>query len=571
MRSGRQVYVIPQADLVGLSPSSSPAVEHDADPVAASADRRPVDPPPIVDLRVFEVNGEEKRDITFPHQANFFLYSTLEHARQMNQGRVPMNAATLPVLTGTPVAGMAYLDRPKPAGYFIFPDLSVRHEGRYRLSFNLYEELKNPEKDDDPDAPVLTGSLDSTKIPPRQHVHFRLEVKSNPFNVFSAKKFPGLAESTSLSRIVNEQGCRVRIRRDVRMRRRDKMSDNYHNTEDAAMSGPRYSGPPSSLDRPRSPSNVGSDVTAPYSSNADKRYPFQDINYYPSTTYQQPQPPAPQPATPYSHLSFGGPATAHYQTPPAMPLSHPQTNQNYIPQASPYSYQPQHHHRQMSNPHTYGYAGSLTHPSPVASPGYIDERAYPDSRRSSGGYSAPRAPGSMDTYDPARSYNQQNMGLSQARSLTPINTNSVGQGPPSLPPIKALVHQSPLEPRSSEPKTSNASIEPHGPHNPFSSAGYATPSHQNTTTATIQPSTSHPPSQSKRSYGDVFDATHMNQPLHSGMRPAVALQSQDLPHIETADGEYTDPYSAYEDIAPLIYKRADGSRRAKKCPSPRDK
>ena len=44
---------------------------------------------------------------------------------------------------------------------------------------------------------------------------WRMEVKSDLFTVYSAKKFPGLAESTNLSRTVAEQGCRVRIRRDV--------------------------------------------------------------------------------------------------------------------------------------------------------------------------------------------------------------------------------------------------------------------------------------------------------------------------------------------------------------------
>ncbi|KAL9097951.1 MAG: hypothetical protein Q9163_006292 [Psora crenata] len=180
----------------------------------SSADRRPVDPPPIVELRILECFGEEKRDITFAHNANFFLYTTLEHARPMNQGRVAVSPHTLPVLTGTPVAGMAYLDRPKPAGYFIFPDLSVRHEGKYRLSFNLYEELKEPEKDADVGAPEGSPTtrerhLASNPTGPRNFVHFRLEVRSGPFAVFSAKKFPGLAESTAMSRLVNEQGPRT--------------------------------------------------------------------------------------------------------------------------------------------------------------------------------------------------------------------------------------------------------------------------------------------------------------------------------------------------------------------------
>lgn len=87
----------------------------------SSADRRPVDPPPVVELRIFE--GEAKNDITFSYNANFFLYTTLENARPIAQGRVPAAQTSFPVLTGMPVAGMAYLDRPSPAGYFIFPDL----------------------------------------------------------------------------------------------------------------------------------------------------------------------------------------------------------------------------------------------------------------------------------------------------------------------------------------------------------------------------------------------------------------------------------------------------------------
>ena len=167
-------------------------------------------------------------EITFSYNANFFLFVTLENARAMAQGRLPPSQTSLPVLTGTPVAGMSYLDRPSPAGYFIFPDLSVRHEGKYRLSFTLYEQLKD-NKDSDGDG------FNSMEIPQiNAHVSHRLEVKSTPFTVYSAKKFPGLAESTGLSQSVAEQGCRVRIRKDVRMRRRTevKASKEWDNYED---------------------------------------------------------------------------------------------------------------------------------------------------------------------------------------------------------------------------------------------------------------------------------------------------------------------------------------------------
>src|ERR1700753_4462658 len=132
------------------------------------------------------------------YRANFFLFATLDNARQISHGRVPQQTQSLPVLTGTPVAGMVYLDRPSPAGYFIFPDLSVRHEGKYRLSFSLYEELKEDRVEDE------NGNLVKPDGQIEAHVTHRLEVMSQPFVVYSAKKFPGLTESTTLSRTVAE-------------------------------------------------------------------------------------------------------------------------------------------------------------------------------------------------------------------------------------------------------------------------------------------------------------------------------------------------------------------------------
>ncbi|KKF96550.1 Velvet factor [Ceratocystis platani] len=176
----------------------------------SAADRRPVDPPPVVELLIFDITNGQEKDITFSYNVNFFLFATLEHARPMAHGRVQTPSATSPpVLTGMPVSGMAYLDRPTVAGYFLFPDLSVRHEGRYRLAFNLYEEIK-----DAGDASI--DPIDKiSNANPGPSFDWRMEVKSNAFTVYSAKKFPGLTESTLLSRTVADQGCRVRIRRDV--------------------------------------------------------------------------------------------------------------------------------------------------------------------------------------------------------------------------------------------------------------------------------------------------------------------------------------------------------------------
>ncbi|KAK4216244.1 velvet factor-domain-containing protein [Rhypophila decipiens] len=270
----------------------------------SSADRRPVDPPPVVELRIYEGQTWEQaqdKDITFVYGANFFLYATLEHARVMAHGRVQTPAAnTPPVLTGMPVSGMAYLDRPLQAGYFLFPDLSVRHEGRYRLTFNLYEETKD-DKDKDPDTPDAKPVAPGTSSATGGSFDFRMEVKSQDFVVYSAKKFPGLSESTSLSRMVAEQGCRVRIRRDVRMRRRgdDKGGGDFGNGEDEFARRARRTATPDVRPDPyRARSMSGSVERTPYS--ADARRP--SVADYPPQFSAH----STQSSNPGGHLQFLG-------------------------------------------------------------------------------------------------------------------------------------------------------------------------------------------------------------------------------------------------------------------------
>ncbi|KAF9094552.1 hypothetical protein BGX23_001930 [Mortierella sp. AD031] len=83
------------------------------------------------------------------------------------------------------------------SGFFVFPDLSVRMEGTYRLKFCLYE---------------MVG----------KDVHFCAHVISDPLVVFSAKKFPGMEESTMLSQYFADQGLKLRIRKEVRPKKRTR-------------------------------------------------------------------------------------------------------------------------------------------------------------------------------------------------------------------------------------------------------------------------------------------------------------------------------------------------------------
>jgi len=543
------------------------APEEATNNLPASADRRPVDPPPVVELKIYECDGDDQKDITFAHDANFFLYTTLENARPIAHGRVVSTYNTLPVLTGTPVAGMAYLDRPNAAGYFIFPDLSVRHEGKYRLSFNLYEELKDP-KDVDIDLPEgIPNTRDklllSNPLAPRSHVHFRLEVKSQSFVVFSAKKFPGLKESTSLSRMVAEQGCRVRIRRDVRMRRRDKATEHYQEVIDERhYPSDRYATPRQAPERSRSISNSSIDAPTPYT--PVRRLSIPEGPYGQAASYQQPPPPAPtnSASSYHSHLSFGGPHTPHYQTPtiaapppplPALPHLYTQISPSYQNPSIT-------HARQMSAPQSFNYPPSQPQQpqSPYGQcPTYVDNSpsSY-DHRRASAGMTPVRS------YMPEASYTQSHPAIQQqisqqspSRSLTPINTKPPGP-PPSLPPITTLVAHTPIDLKN-EP-VSTTSAMPQGPQNPYS-AGAS--SHTSSSYNPYSSSTPQSASQTKRAHGSAFDQSSLDSRMQSGMRPDISYHGQDVIQVENFDGKMVDPHNALgKDLSvPLVFKRANGS------------
>ena len=550
---------------------------------SASADRRPVDPPPVVELRIFE--GDAKNDVTFSYNVNFFLFATLETARPIAQGRVSTPQTSLPVLTGMPVAGMAYLDRPNPAGYFIFPDLSVRHEGKYRLSFNLFEEVKEAK---DADAEPAVGHPDHStekdgkvnSMAPNAHVHFRLEVKSEPFTVFSAKKFPGLAESTVLSRVVAEQGCRVRIRRDVRMRRRDNKSGKEYEDfdEDAGYTrNDRFATPDvynqtPMPDRPRSVSHGSIDAPGSYTMEPQRRPSMQELAYYAQAPYQQP--PQPTPVAPQSvnnayptHLAFGSSSNAQYQTPQFPPSqSMTQPAQAYSHDPAGYQYQASPHLRQASTAPGYGYGAGQQYQQPqyvqpqMRQDG-MEYKPLSDYRRASVSYPQPYPSQSIGMYGQGDGgygrpqsgdytyYNGQPQ-PSAARPPTPSASSH------SLPPLKNL--QPSLERKYEQPLS--ASVMPGPIVGPPSNLSY-----DKTIAYAVNPQSTpiDPSRSSKRSFGSVFNSAHMDKPLHGGMRPSSPQQAPETELDEDYDGSLDFP-----DHNVMSYRRADGSTYRKKCPSP---
>ncbi|RWQ93398.1 velvet factor-domain-containing protein [Paecilomyces variotii] len=137
-------------------------------------ERKPVDPPPIVQLRVRDDSGY------------------LAHLYDATEDRpAPVQPST--ALAGTLVSSLHRLKDVDntDGGFFVFGDLSIKVEGEFRLKFTLFEMRKD-----------IVANLKS--------------VISQRFTVSPPKSFPGMAESTFLSRSFADQGVKLRIRKEAR-------------------------------------------------------------------------------------------------------------------------------------------------------------------------------------------------------------------------------------------------------------------------------------------------------------------------------------------------------------------
>ncbi|KAF9124034.1 hypothetical protein BGW39_008512 [Mortierella sp. 14UC] len=107
-------------------------------------------------------------------------------------------------------------------GFFVFGDMSARIEGRFRLRFTLFE--------------LVEGQV----------VHV-MSISSNPVTVHSSKTFPGMCESTFLSRSFSDQGVRIRIRKDHHVKPKRPVNDTPDaDEEDENCAAVAMHSPPSS-------------------------------------------------------------------------------------------------------------------------------------------------------------------------------------------------------------------------------------------------------------------------------------------------------------------------------------
>ncbi|BEJ03802.1 hypothetical protein CcaverHIS641_0109770 [Cutaneotrichosporon cavernicola] len=172
--------------------------------VGEKSDRRPVDPTPIIQLKVKTDKGEEITPMgndgkgrsngqLYMQNPYYFLFACLVGGDDQDSELHVIDDGRTRFLTGTPVSSLYHLKDidNKDAAFFVFPDLGVRKEGRYKLKLTLFEIVD-------------------------QEVYYCTTVHTQTFSVYSAKKFPGMQKATELSRVFAEQGLKIRVRKDPR-------------------------------------------------------------------------------------------------------------------------------------------------------------------------------------------------------------------------------------------------------------------------------------------------------------------------------------------------------------------
>ncbi|SMR57374.1 unnamed protein product [Zymoseptoria tritici ST99CH_3D1] len=129
------------------------------------------------------------------------------------QAAQPASAMYTRNLIGSLTVNAAKLndDNKKPGYWFVLQDLSVRTEGYFRLRMGFVDISAPPAQ---PPPSTTNGSGTTNGGVNRGKARTLAWVYSAPFQVYSAKKFPGVIESTPLSKAFAQQGIKIPIRKD---------------------------------------------------------------------------------------------------------------------------------------------------------------------------------------------------------------------------------------------------------------------------------------------------------------------------------------------------------------------
>ncbi|TQV99609.1 hypothetical protein V2A60_005074 [Cordyceps javanica] len=160
-------------------------------------DRRVIDPPPIVQLRVDGSNLSEEEKRAYLRYPNYVMNCSIwDESGTRDASYMPdeynHQRRLMGSLVGTPFVGED--DRGQEGCFFCFSDLSCRTPGAFRLKFTLL-------------------MIDPARAAIVRHFPTLTEIKTDIFQVFSAKEFPGMVASSPLAKKLKEQGCIISIKK----------------------------------------------------------------------------------------------------------------------------------------------------------------------------------------------------------------------------------------------------------------------------------------------------------------------------------------------------------------------
>ncbi|KAK9373162.1 velvet factor-domain-containing protein [Lipomyces chichibuensis] len=201
----------------------------------ALADRKAVDPPPIIQLTISD--GDSHREWL---QSPFFFMCANLYDPVVD---TPITRPPSETLAGTLVSSLHRVrdGKDREGGYFVFGDLSIKLEGKFRLQFNLFE--------------MLDGA----------QVEFITSTISDVFTVYSSRQYPGVLESTTLSRQFSDQGVRLRLRKETGTRNGSSASNRVQAPDDLAP--PTAAGSESTMEA-STPSSVATNTPVIMTSSA---------------------------------------------------------------------------------------------------------------------------------------------------------------------------------------------------------------------------------------------------------------------------------------------------------------
>lgn len=177
----------------------------------AKRDRRPLDPPPVVRVRLFEVFDaglptQTERELAAEDVEVQGLVAHVDLFRANADGSVQVDNPTETASLTKHCFGSSFVHAThisdltgQPTIIFVFADLSVRLEGVFALRYRIFDLVSRVEGSDAiPVAAELYGGI---------------------FTVYSTKEFPGLQASTPLTKHLSRWGVRVNLREGERKRK----------------------------------------------------------------------------------------------------------------------------------------------------------------------------------------------------------------------------------------------------------------------------------------------------------------------------------------------------------------